>query len=373
MNSQKIQRILIMAGGTGGHVFPALVMAKFFQQQNIDVHWLGTKSGLEAEIIPEAGLPIHFIKITGLRGKGIKRLMSQPYNLLKAIFQASHIIRKIAPDVIVGMGGFVSGPGGIASILLRRPLIIHEQNARPGLTNKCLAFFAQRILQAFPNTFPTSTKLRTTGNPVRQEIEKLLPPTVRFKDFPAKLRVLVLGGSLGAKAINEVIPQVLTQFSPAERPEVLHQTGKQHFSDTLRQYQMLNLAPNTEGPLLWKGTTLVPFIKDMSAAYAGAHIVICRAGALTISELCTVGLGAILIPYPFAVDDHQTLNASFMIKNHAGLCIQQTELTVAALTNTLADFSQSLAKCLTMAEAAYSLRKVNVSQEIYTALCEVVE
>lgn len=351
---KSLNRLLIMAGGTGGHVFPGLAVAHYFREHGIDVHWMGTVRGLEARLVPEAQFPLHTVTIGGLRGKDFKTLLMAPFSMTKAILQARHIIKRVQPDMVIGMGGFVSGPGGIASGLMRCPLILHEQNTRAGLTNKSLAVFARKILEAFPGTFKPQSKVITVGNPIRSALEQLPIPEVRFQSRHSPLRLLVLGGSLGAAALNRIVPEALAPLARESRVEIIHQTGQQHFEETKKLYESMHLS-----------ASLKPFIEDMAEAYAWADMVLCRAGALTVSELCAVGLGAILVPFPYAVDDHQTSNAQFMVKEGAALCIQQSALTAARLTDIVTEFSQSPHRCLAMAQAAYRLRKINVAKVIF--------
>ncbi|HEX4045515.1 MAG TPA: undecaprenyldiphospho-muramoylpentapeptide beta-N-acetylglucosaminyltransferase [Gammaproteobacteria bacterium] len=355
---KKLQRVLIMAGGTGGHVFPGLALARYLREQQIDVQWLGTQKGLEARVIPAASIPLHTITISGLRGKGLKPLLLAPFNLLKALQQARRIIKTVKPDVVVGLGGFVSGPGGLASWLMGYPLIIHEQNARAGLTNKLLARFARKVLTGFPSDFKASVKAITVGNPVRPEIENL--PRKPTTNQTGAFHLLVLGGSLGAQALNEIVPRMSAALPASERPVILHQTGDKFFSATQALYTSLGVQAK-----------LVPFIEDMAQAYQWADMVLCRAGALTVAELCAAGIGAIFVPYPYAVDDHQTANADFMVKQQAALCIQQSHLTVERLAAIIKQFTQAPAQRLAMAEAAYQLRKVDVAKRIYQ-FCEEV-
>lgn len=350
----QLQKVLIMAGGTGGHVFPGLAVAKRLREKNIEVHWLGTQKGLEARLVPESGFPIHFISISGLRGKGIKDIFFAPFRLFFAVMQSLRVMLQLKPDVVIGMGGFVSGPGGIASWLLRRPLVIHEQNAKAGLTNRWLARLATRVLEGFPGTFSRQNKVVTTGNPVRIEIAKLPLKTPQATDKP--LRLLVLGGSLGAAAINDLVPRALAKIAMTARPEVYHQTGEKHFENTLKAYQSLGVTAK-----------VVPFIADMDQAYAWADIVLCRAGALTIAELCAAGLGAILVPYPHAVDDHQTANAEFLVKHQAALLVQQAVLTEEKLITILQTLSPE--QRLSMAAAAYQLRQIDATDKVLN-VCE---
>jgi UDP-N-acetylglucosamine--N-acetylmuramyl-(pentapeptide) pyrophosphoryl-undecaprenol N-acetylglucosamine transferase len=356
----ELKRVLIMTGGTGGHVFPGIAVARELQMHGITVAWLGTEKGMEARLVPAAGIPLHFISISGLRGKGFKALLLAPWKLLKAITQAAKVIRQFKPDIVLGMGGFVSGPGGIASWLLGYPLIIHEQNAKAGLTNKWLALVAAKVLEAFPDTFSARKKIITTGNPVRTEITVLPPPAQRFAGRSQPLHLLVIGGSLGAAAFNELVPKALALLDAKERPDVLHQTGEKHTAITQQNYVDLNLT-----------ATVQPFIEDMGSAYAWADVVLCRAGALTVAELCAAGLGAILVPYPYAVDDHQTANANYLVKNSAAMIIQQTELTPESLASIIKELSASPAKRTAMAQAAYQLRKIDATSNVLKICGEV--
>lgn len=356
----KLQRVLIMAGGTGGHVFPGLAVAKRLRDMGVQVDWLGTEKGLESRLVPAEGIPIHYISIGGLRGKGFKDLLTAPWRLSKAIVQAMKIIRQLQPDIVLGMGGFASGPGGIASWLLGRPLVIHEQNAKPGLTNKWLACVAKKVLEGFPNTFTEQEKVIATGNPVRTEIAAIPLPNERFQAHKKPMHLLVVGGSLGAAAINQLVPKALAKMPAAERPLVYHQTGEKHLQDTISAYQQAGVTADVK-----------PFIVDMDKAYQWADIVLCRAGALTIAELCAAGLGAILVPFPHAVDDHQTANADYMVKNGAAYLIQQAALTEDGLADLLKQLTASPEKCLEMANAAYQLRKIDATEKVLK-ICEEI-
>lgn len=354
----KLQRVLIMAGGTGGHIFPGLAIAKRLQKNGIEVVWMGTRQGQEAKLVSAASIPIHFISISGVRGKGMKDILLAPWRLTAAIWQSLHIIRKLKPDVVLGMGGFVSGPGGIACWLLRRNLIIHEQNAKPGTTNRWLARLAKKVMEGFPDTFNKRQNVEMTGNPVRQEISSIAAPALRFQGRPRPLHLLVLGGSSGAAAINRLVPEALAKLS--DRPEVRHQTGEKHIADTMAAYQQAGVSAE-----------VLPFINEMDRAYLWADIVLCRAGASTVAELCAVGLGAILVPFPYAIDDHQTANANFMAKDGAALLLQERDLTADKLAGILREFITSPGRCETMAQAAYQLRRVDAADKVLT-ICEEV-
>lgn len=364
MNNKTLSRVLIMAGGTGGHIFPGLAVAEALSQHNVQVEWLGTSQGLESRLVNEHGLPLHLISVTGLRGKGFKKLLSAPWQLCVALIQAIRLIRRLKPDVVIGMGGFVSGPGGLAAWLLGLPVLVHEQNAKAGLTNKLLAVFAKRVLQAFPKAFPPHQKVITVGNPVRVSLETLPKPRVRFQQHdPNRLQLLVLGGSLGAQALNELLPRTLASLLPNERPLVWHQTGEKHAAATEALYAQNGIEAK-----------IAPFIDDMAEAYAYADVVLCRAGALTVSELCSVGLGAIFIPFPHAVDDHQTANAEFMVRHGAAICVQQRDATSERLVSVLRELSTPGCKsrCIELAENAYALRHTQVASQIATICQEIL-
>lgn len=342
--------VLIMAGGTGGHVFPALAVAQELRQRGIPVVWMGTRAGLEARLVPEAGFPMEWISVSGLRGKGVARLLMAPFMLLVAGIQALNVLLRQKPIAVLGMGGFVTGPGGAMAKLLRRPLCIHEQNAVAGTTNRLLARIATCVMEAFPNSFPFAGsimhKTTLTGNPVRAEISAIPEPDKRFTDRnnEKQVHLLVLGGSLGAQAINKVIPEALKLLAPEYRPLVRHQAGSRNLEEAKIGYQDAEV--NVE---------LVPFIDDMAEAYAWADIVICRAGALTVSELTASGVGSVLVPYPYAIDDHQTLNARYLVNAGAGLMLNQKEMTAERVSGLLKEFSSQRGRLLELANAARDL------------------
>lgn len=354
--------ILIMAGGTGGHVFPALAVAQDLRGQGHHVYWLGTQHGLESDVVPREGFPINYISVKGLRGKGMIGWLFAPARLLLALTQAMQICRRIQPKVVLGMGGFVTGPGGVASWLLRRPLIIHEQNAIPGLTNRMLAQIATRVLQAFPNSFNASHKLHTTGNPVRERITSLPPPAQRYRARHDAIHLLIIGGSLGAQVLNETIPAALAQLEPTLRPIVRHQTGKNKEADTTARYRDAGV-----------DAEVTTFISDMAEAYAWADLVICRAGAMTVSELSAVGLAAILVPFPFAVDDHQTANARLLQSADAAILFPQSQLSAESLAKQLVQlFQQGRRKLQQMAEAAHQLGQPNATHVVAQHCLEIM-
>ena len=317
--------ILIMAGGTGGHVFPALAVADELRERGAQVSWLGTRRGIESDVVPRADIHIDYINVAGLRGKGTLDLIYAPLKLMYALMQAINVMRRIKPDAVLGMGGFVTGPGGIAAKLLRKPLLVHEQNAIAGLTNRILSSIATIAMEAFPHSLKNAIH---TGNPVRKNIAALFDKEggeSSLKEIHnGKLKLLVVGGSLGAKALNEVVPEALSQLTPEQRPEVWHQTGKKLFTETEEDYKTHEI-----------DARVVPFIEDMAEAYQWADLIMCRSGAMTVAEIAIVGLASILVPYPFAVDDHQTSNARYLSEEGAAVLVQQSQLTAEVLLELL--------------------------------------
>jgi UDP-N-acetylglucosamine--N-acetylmuramyl-(pentapeptide) pyrophosphoryl-undecaprenol N-acetylglucosamine transferase len=351
-------RILIMAGGTGGHVFPALAVARELRAVGADVLWLGTRSGLEAEIVPRAGFTLVTVAIGGLRGKGPLRWLLLPLTLGWAMLQSLQILLRFRPMAVLGMGGFAAGPGGLMTWLLRKPLLVHEQNAVAGLTNRWLAALAGRCMVAFPGALPARLQPVLTGNPVRAEISALPAPAARFRDRAGPLRLLVLGGSQGAQALNEALPRVLAGLSAAERPQVRHQTGRAQVAVVGQQYAALGLTAE-----------VLPFIDDMAAAYAWADLVVCRAGALTIAELTAAGVGSILVPFPHAADDHQTRNAAYLVEAGAGLLLPQDGELASRLLERLGGFCRAAvggdrAAVTAMAQAARRLAQPESAQRV---------
>ena len=351
-------RVLIIAGGTGGHVFPALAVAEVLRAQGFEVLWMGTRAGLEAEVVPKAGIPISFIAISGLRGKGWISWLLAPYKLSIAFFQSLLLITKLKPALVLGMGGFVSGPGGFSAWLLDKPLIIHEQNAVPGLTNRLLARLATKVLEGFPGSFPAERQAVHTGNPVRAAIAALPAPHQRLRERSGPLRLLVLGGSLGAQALNELVPKSLQGLRSEQRPEVWHQTGTRNSQAAEYLYRQSAIHAR-----------LSPFIEDMAAAYAWADLVLCRAGALTIAELACAGVASILVPYPHAADNHQTYNARYLADAGAAILVPQVQLTPSYLAQLLARFHKSPDRLLDMAEAARDRALPDAASKV-AALCK---
>ncbi|MEN8216184.1 MAG: undecaprenyldiphospho-muramoylpentapeptide beta-N-acetylglucosaminyltransferase [Pseudomonadota bacterium] len=331
------QPILLMAGGTGGHVFPALAIAEALRTQGFTVSWLGTRRGLEARVVPAAEIDIKYISIEGIRGKGLISILAAPFKIALAIWQSVRVLRALRPAAVVGMGGFVTGPGGVAAWLLRIPLLIHEQNAIAGMTNRWLARIALKVMEAFPDTFPKKCHAIYTGNPLRANIMNLSPPEPRTKHEP--WRILIVGGSLGAKALNDTVPQALRQIPGAL--EVWHQTGKIHIEAMQKAYEGAPFKAR-----------VVAFIEDMATAYAWADIVICRAGAITVGELAQAGIASILVPYPYAVDDHQTSNARFLSKKGAAILLPQTNLTIEKLATLMTELHDNPARLQAMSAAA---------------------
>ena len=336
--------ILVMAGGTGGHVYPALAVAQYLREQGSRLLWIGTRNGIEARVVPENGFPLLLIHIRGLRGKTLLRRVTAPLMLMLALLQSLVIMIRYKPDAVIGLGGFVSGPGGIAAWLLRIPLYIHEQNAIAGLTNRLLAPLARTVMLGFPGAL-VGKRVITTGNPVRMEIRKLDAPQLRIGSRQHNpLRLLVLGGSLGAKALNELLPEVLSSLPDRVQIEVWHQTGATHIGVTRDLYATHQLHQ----------ARVDAYINDMAAAYSWADLVLCRAGASTIGEICTAGIASILVPYPHAVDDHQTANARYLSDAGAAILIPQSDLTVNGVRDLLSEFFSERAQLLEMSTIARS-------------------
>lgn len=334
--------VLVMAGGTGGHVFPALAVAAELRARQREVVWLGTRRGIEARLVPAAGIPIEWIEVEGLRGRGAGRWLAAPLLLARAVWQALGVLRRVRPDVVLGCGGFVSGPGGLAAWLTRTPLVIHEQNAIAGMTNRWLARLAGTVAEAFAGSFGAARRTVVTGNPVRAAIESLPPPAERFAARSGPPRLLVFGGSQGAAALNRLLPRALALLPAAERPVVLHQAGGHGAADTEALYRELGVAADVRA-----------FVDDMAAAYAQADLAVSRAGALTVSELAAAGLGALLVPFPAAVDDHQTRNAEWLARGGAALVRAESALTPESLAAELRRLlAGGRAGLLAMAEAA---------------------
>jgi UDP-N-acetylglucosamine--N-acetylmuramyl-(pentapeptide) pyrophosphoryl-undecaprenol N-acetylglucosamine transferase len=346
-----------MAGGTGGHVYPALAVAHALRAKSQDVVWLGTHRGLESTVVPAAGIDIEWISVRGLRRKGVAALLIAPFQLAWALLQSLGVILRRRPVAVLGMGGFVSGPGGLAAWLTRRPLVIHEQNAAAGLTNRLLARLARVVLQAFPGSFNSRVVAETVGNPVREDIAAVAAPAERFAARQGPLRLLVLGGSQGALALNETVPAALSLLDENERPVVRHQCGSSTLKIARQTYEKHGI-----------DVDLAAYIDDMAAAYAWADLVVCRAGALTVAELCAVGLPALFVPYPAAVDDHQTANARPMADAGAAVIIDESMLSADVLAGQLRAWLSSRPQLQERAEKAHGLDQPRALMRI-TELC----
>lgn len=349
--------ILITAGGTGGHVYPGLAVARALQEQNIPVVWMGTEKGLESKVIPEAGIHMVYLSVSGLRGKGILSLLNAPFELTKALFQSFMIMRKVKPAAVLGMGGFVAGPGGLVAALMGVPVVIHEQNAIPGLTNKLLSKVSKKVLEGFPGTFAGIKKAIGIGNPVRQDIASLAMPLTRLGDRWGRVRLLIFGGSLGAQALNEVVPMALSEVPLDKLPIVRHQAGKNKDDVTRKRYAQLGVEAE-----------ITDFIDDMAEAYEWADLVICRSGALTVAELAAAGLASIMVPYPYAVDDHQTANAKYLSNAEAAILMPQDEMTKETLAELLEDLCSNRDKLIEMGFKARALAKPQATAEV-AAIC----
>jgi len=353
-------RFLMMAGGTGGHVFPALATARALEAKGHELYWLGAMGGMEERLIADTGIPLSLIHISGLRGKGKLALILAPFRLMRALGEAFTIMRRIRPDCVVGMGGFVTGPGGLAAWLTRTPLVIHEQNAVAGMTNRILVRFSKTVLEAFPGSFGKDVITRCTGNPVREGLATLPEPEQRMAGRSSEhgeqenpLRILVVGGSLGAQVFNQQLPEALAALPEQKRPQVRHQCGEMHLDAARASYKQHGVDADVE-----------PFIKDMAGAYSWADIVLCRAGALTVSELCAAGIGAVLVPFPHAVDDHQTKNGQQMVNAGAAVLIPQSQLTPTVLAETLGDLANNRARVMDMAKAARTLARPDATERV---------
>lgn len=347
----KNKKLLVMAGGTGGHVFPAIAVAQALQQQGWDICWLGTKDRMEADLVPKHGIPIRFIQISGLRGKGIKALLGAPFAIFRAVLQAKKIIQEEKPDAVLGMGGYVSGPGGVAAKLCGVPIILHEQNAIAGLTNKWLAKIATCVLQAFPMAFPNA---EVVGNPVRADLFQRAAPEIRFADRGEKLRLLVVGGSQGARVLNQTLPKVVAEL--ADKLDVRHQVGKGSVENVTALYG--DNAQNVQ---------ITEFIDDMAEAYSWADVVICRSGALTVCELAAIGAAAIFVPFQHK-DKQQYLNAKYLADAGAAKIVEQADLTPEILINYLKNFTRE--NLLQMAINAKTMSAPQAAQRVAEVIVE---
>lgn len=344
---------LIMAGGTGGHIFPGLAVAHALRAKGWRVHWLGAPDSMESRLIPPQGIALETVDFGGVRGKGPLTLALLPLKLLRAFWQSIQVVRRVKPDVVLGLGGYISFPGGMMGVLLGKPLVLHEQNSVAGMANKVLAGVADRVFTAFPGVFKTG---QWVGNPLRPGFLSEPAPAERFAGREGLLKVLVVGGSLGAKALNDVVPRALALLPPEQRPHVLHQSGAKQIDELRANYAAAGVHAE-----------LTPFIDDTAQAFAEADLVICRAGASTVTEVAAVGAPALFVPFPHAVDDHQTTNAQFLTASGGGWLVQQSELTPQSLAAMLAGLTRE--ELVRRAEAAKQLQKTGAT-EIIVAACE---
>jgi len=349
----RTKTFLIMAGGTGGHVYPALATAKNLQQHHDKIAWLGSVGGMEESIVAQTDIPFFGISIKGVRGNGVLVKLLSPFRLLWAVLQAISVIYKVKPDCVLGMGGFASGPGGLAARLMGKPLLIHEQNAVAGLTNRMLAKIANSVMAAFPHAFDKKMKVTLVGNPLSQNICDIYYRPKTAIPAARNVRLLVLGGSLGAARLNECVPETMALLDDSIRPDVWHQTGRQHDLKAVERYQSRGVEAK-----------VTPYIDDMGEAYQWADFVVCRAGALTVSELCVAGLGAILVPYPYAVDDHQTLNAKLMVSAGAAWLLPQSDLDPVTLAEILRPLLNKRERIALLSNSAHKLGKPDATEKV---------
>lgn len=345
--------VLVMAGGTGGHIFPGLAVAQALRTGGMSVTWLGASGGMETEKVPVHDIELDTIHISGLRGKGMLGWLGLPLRLTRAVLEAGRVLDARKPACAVSFGGYVAGPGGIAAWLRGVPLVVHEQNRIPGLTNKTLARIARQVMQAFPDTFPPRFKAQTCGNPVRRELSDLPHPAERWTQRNGPMRLLVTGGSQGARALNNLLPEALAMLSADIQLHVRHQSGRQAVAPTAESYRNHGL-----------DAEVTAFVEDMATAYAWADLVVCRSGALTVSELAAVGLGAVLVPFPHAVDDHQTANAEVLVSIGAAVLQAEPGLDARQLADCLESLLGDRQKCLRMAEAARTVASPDAAQAV---------
>ena len=344
---------LIMAGGTGGHIFPGLAVAEELRARGWRVHWLGAPGSMESRIVPQHGFPLELIDFSGVRGKGLATLALLPLRLLRAFWQALQVVRRVQPDVVVGLGGYITFPGGMMGVLCGKPLVLHEQNSVAGMANKVLAGVADRVFTAFPDVLK---KAQWVGNPLRSAFTRQAAPSERFAGRTGPLRLLVAGGSLGAQALNDIVPRALALIPAADRPLVTHQSGATQIDALRANYQAAGVQAE-----------LTPFIDDTASAFAAADIIVCRAGASTVTEIAAVGAAAVFVPFPFAVDDHQTTNARFLVNAGGGWLVQQSDLTPEGLAKMLLNSERPA--LVEIAEKAKNMQKINATREVVAA-CE---
>jgi UDP-N-acetylglucosamine--N-acetylmuramyl-(pentapeptide) pyrophosphoryl-undecaprenol N-acetylglucosamine transferase len=346
---------LIMAGGTGGHIFPGLAVAESLRAAGWRVHWLGVPGNMESQWVPQRGFAFEPVEFGGVRGKGLLSLALLPLRLLKAFWQSILVVRRVKPNVVVGLGGYITFPGGMMSVLLGKPLVLHEQNSVAGMANKVLAGVADKIYTAFPDVL---NKGHWVGNPLRQDFLNKPSPAKRFEGRSGPLKLWVVGGSLGAQALNDIVPKALALLPEADRPVVVHQSGAKQIEALKNNYA--NAGVKAE---------LTPFIEDTAQAFADADLIICRAGASTVTEIAAIGGAAIYVPFPFAVDDHQTTNANFLVKQGAGWLMPQAQLTPELLAARLQQLTRP--ELLACAEKAWAMKKIHATQEVVAA-CEAL-
>jgi UDP-N-acetylglucosamine--N-acetylmuramyl-(pentapeptide) pyrophosphoryl-undecaprenol N-acetylglucosamine transferase len=342
-----------MAGGTGGHIFPALAVAQVLRQRGVGVVWLGVPGSMESRLVPANGFPVEWVRVAGIRGKGAAAWAMAPLRVFKAVLEAVRVLRRVRPRSVLGLGGYVSGPGGVAAWVLRLPLLIHEQNAAPGLTNRWLARLATQVLQAFPGSFPAALHAQTIGNPVRAEIAALPAPEVRFTGREPRSRMLVFGGSQGAQRLNAVVPQALARLAPERRPQVRHQAGQRGVEAARAAYARAQVDADVSA-----------FIDDMAQAYAWADFAVCRSGAMTVAELQAAGLGAVFVPFALATDDHQTQNALGLVESGAAQIIQERDLTPERLGLLIGSLADDRGATLAMAQASRAMRVIDAAERL---------
>ncbi|MES2632324.1 MAG: undecaprenyldiphospho-muramoylpentapeptide beta-N-acetylglucosaminyltransferase [Pseudomonadota bacterium] len=344
---------LVMAGGTGGHIFPGLAVAEALRDQSWRVHWLGGPDSMESQLVPPRGFAFETIAFSGVRGKGLKTLVFLPLRLLKAFWQSIQVVRRVKPDVVIGLGGYITFPAGLMSVLLGKPLVLHEQNSVAGMANRILAGIADRVFTAFPNVMKKATWV---GNPLRAGFLEQPGPQERMASRTGALRVLVVGGSLGAKALNDVVPKAIALIPAGQRPTVVHQSGAKQIDELRANYAAAGV-----------DAELTPFIDDTARAFADADLIVCRAGASTVTEIAAVGAAAVYVPFPFAVDDHQTTNAKFLVDAGGGWLVQQSELTAQGLADLIQTTTRG--ELIEKALAAQRMRKTSATQDVVRA-CE---
>ena len=347
--------VIILAGGTGGHIYPGLAVAQALRERGVPVLWIGARDRMETKLVPAQGFPIETIDIAGLRGKGALALIGAPLRLLRAVWQARAILRRAKPRAVISFGGFAAGPGGLAAWLAGLPLLVHEQNSRPGVTNRVLSRLARRVLEGFPGSFPMKVAVQSVGNPVRPEIAALAPPEARLAERAGALRVLVLGGSQGARALNRGVPVALAAQQVAL--DVLHQCGEAQVQAATDAYAQAGVSAR-----------IVPFIADMAEVYGWADVVVCRAGALTLAEVCAAGLAGVLVPLPTAADDHQTFNAEHLVTHGAAVRVAEGEGFQQRLAQAIAALAEDPALRLSRAVAARALSKPEAAREVAEAI-----